>query len=279
MPLDRTAARETFIEIADEVHDQLLDITDNIPLAVQLVAGIAASVGCQDTMERWNIEKTSLLSAGYDKRSNLDMSITLSLSSPHMLSSPHAMELLSLMSLLSNGISDLDLDTGLAPYGFVMPILLVHLPVVVLEEVPYWIPADHGSSFRSLWTSGHTVGTQSFGPVKRTTGGHQAYWDVPFATHTLRHELKCMLALLSVAIDFAGRDRSSSTDEHFPEELMDALDGEIPQIVVETSGDDSNCKENAHIVAGRKRKAEDFADEGAERRPRRRIVKPTRLNL
>jgi hypothetical protein len=60
---------------------------------------------------------------------------------------------------------------------------------------------------------------------------------------------------------------------------MDAFDGEIPQIVVETSGDDSNCKENAHIVAGRKRKAEDFADEGAERRPRRRIVKPTLLNL
>ncbi|KAJ7907493.1 hypothetical protein B0H13DRAFT_1879540 [Mycena leptocephala] len=79
--------------------------------------------------------------------------------------------------------------------------------------------------------------------------------------------------------DFAGNDRSSSTDEHFPEELMDAFDGEIPQIVVETSGDDSEYKENAHIVAGVKRKAEDFADEGAERRPRQRIVKPTHLNL
>jgi hypothetical protein len=60
-------------------------------------------------MEQWNLERTSLLSAGYDKQSNLDISITLSLSSPRMLSSPHAVDLLSLMSLLSDGISDLDL--------------------------------------------------------------------------------------------------------------------------------------------------------------------------
>jgi tetratricopeptide (TPR) repeat protein len=114
MPLDQAAARQTFIEIADEIHDgsevdQLLEITDNIPLAVQLVAGIAASVGCQETMEGWKLERTALLSAGYDKRSNLDISITLSLSSPRMLSSPHAVELLSIMSLLSDGISNLDL--------------------------------------------------------------------------------------------------------------------------------------------------------------------------
>ncbi|KAJ7833923.1 P-loop containing nucleoside triphosphate hydrolase protein [Mycena olivaceomarginata] len=114
MPLDRGAARQTFIEIADEIHDgsevdQLLDITDNIPLAVQLVAGIAASVGCHDTMEHWNLERTALLSAGYDKRSNLEISIGLSLSSPRLQSSPHAVELLTLMSLLSDGISDLDL--------------------------------------------------------------------------------------------------------------------------------------------------------------------------
>jgi hypothetical protein len=112
--LDQAAARQTFIEIADEIHDStevdhLLEITDNIPLAVQLVAGVAASVGFQETIERWNLERTGLLSAGYDKRSNLEISIMLSLSSPRMLSSPHAVELLSLMSLLSDGISDLDL--------------------------------------------------------------------------------------------------------------------------------------------------------------------------
>ncbi|KAF7344792.1 NB-ARC domain-containing protein [Mycena venus] len=114
MPLDQAAARQTFIEIADEIHDgsevdQLLEITDNIPLAAQLVAGIAASVGCQDTIHRWNLERTGLLSAGFDKRSNLEISISLSLSSPRLQSSPHAVDLLSLMSILSDGISDLDL--------------------------------------------------------------------------------------------------------------------------------------------------------------------------
>ncbi|KAJ7312283.1 P-loop containing nucleoside triphosphate hydrolase protein, partial [Mycena albidolilacea] len=114
MPLDQVAARQTLIEIADDIHDasevdRLLEITDNIPLAVQLVAGVAASVGSRDTLERWSVERTALLSTGYDKRSNLEISISLSISSPRMLSSPHAVELLSLMALLSDGISDIDL--------------------------------------------------------------------------------------------------------------------------------------------------------------------------
>ncbi|KAJ7800150.1 hypothetical protein B0H14DRAFT_3786346 [Mycena olivaceomarginata] len=67
-PLSPTPAHQTFIEIADEIHDvlevdQLLEITDNIPLAVQLVANVAASEGCQATLERWKIESTSLFSA------------------------------------------------------------------------------------------------------------------------------------------------------------------------------------------------------------------------
>ncbi|KAF7344685.1 NB-ARC domain-containing protein [Mycena venus] len=119
-PLAQTAARQTFIDIADDFHndsevDRLLGITENVPLAIQLVASIAASEGCEITLERWNFERTTLLSAGCDKRSNLEISITLSLSSPRMLSSPHAAELLSLMSLLSDGISDLDLAQSNIP--------------------------------------------------------------------------------------------------------------------------------------------------------------------
>jgi hypothetical protein len=124
VPLGQAAARQTFIEIADEIHDgsevdQLLKITDNIPLAVQLVAGVAASIGCQETMERWNLERTALLSSGYDKRSNLDISITLSLTSPRLLASPHAVELLSLMSLLPDGISHLDLVQSNIPIQYI----------------------------------------------------------------------------------------------------------------------------------------------------------------
>ncbi|KAJ7848507.1 P-loop containing nucleoside triphosphate hydrolase protein, partial [Mycena olivaceomarginata] len=116
-PLAPIAARQTFIEIADDIHynlelDQLLEIADNIPLAVQLVAAIAASEGCQATLEHWKHEKTAL---GNDKHSNLEISITLSLSSPHILSSPDAVELLSLMALLSDGISDIDLAQSKPP--------------------------------------------------------------------------------------------------------------------------------------------------------------------
>ncbi|KAJ7859864.1 hypothetical protein B0H14DRAFT_2746184 [Mycena olivaceomarginata] len=108
VPLTRVAAYQTFIEIADDIHnnsevDQLLDITDNIPLAVQLIASIADSEGCGPTLERWKLEKTAMLSDGTNKRSNLEHSIQLSLSSPRMVSSPYVVELLRLMSLLSDG--------------------------------------------------------------------------------------------------------------------------------------------------------------------------------
>ncbi|KAF8129405.1 hypothetical protein K438DRAFT_2137186 [Mycena galopus ATCC 62051] len=101
-PLTQGAARQTFIEIADEVHndselDHLLGITDNIPLAVQLIATVVASEGSQATLERWSQERTSILSGGYDKRSNLEISITLSLSSPRMQLVPQAADLLSLI--------------------------------------------------------------------------------------------------------------------------------------------------------------------------------------
>ncbi|KAJ7726590.1 P-loop containing nucleoside triphosphate hydrolase protein, partial [Mycena olivaceomarginata] len=120
VPLSRVAAHQAFIEIADDIHnnsevDQLLDITDNIPLAVQLIASIADSEGCGPTLERWKLEKTAMLSDGTNKRSNLEHSIQLSLSSPRMVSSPYVVELLRLMSLLSDGISDLDLMQSRSP--------------------------------------------------------------------------------------------------------------------------------------------------------------------
>ncbi|KAF8144174.1 P-loop containing nucleoside triphosphate hydrolase protein [Mycena galopus ATCC 62051] len=120
LPLEYIAARQTFVEIADEIHDdseldQLLNITDRIPLAVQLIATVAASEGCDAALERWKQERTAMLSDGYDKRSNLEISISLSLSSPRMLLVPQAADLLSLMSLLPDGISDMDLAHSKPP--------------------------------------------------------------------------------------------------------------------------------------------------------------------
>ncbi|KAJ6555557.1 hypothetical protein DFH09DRAFT_1280335 [Mycena vulgaris] len=84
-PLSDDAAYQTFIDIADDFHDskdihQLLSFTDNMPLTVDLMAHL---------------------------RSNLDTSITISLSSPRMTSG--AQDLLSLLSVLPDGLSDIEL--------------------------------------------------------------------------------------------------------------------------------------------------------------------------
>ncbi|KAJ7484866.1 hypothetical protein B0H11DRAFT_1163320 [Mycena galericulata] len=113
-PLSADAARGMFMDIADdscdmEEMDQLLRLTDNMPLAVDLIAHLVDYEGPSDVLNRWETERTSMLSAGQDHRSNLDASIKTSLSSPRMTRSPGAMDLLSLLSILPDGISDIDL--------------------------------------------------------------------------------------------------------------------------------------------------------------------------
>ncbi|KAJ7863001.1 P-loop containing nucleoside triphosphate hydrolase protein, partial [Mycena leptocephala] len=113
-PLSYDAARQTFVEIADDCHnstdiDQLLYLTNNLPLAVDLIAHLVYYEGCTNVLARWETEKTSLISTGHDKRSSLDASIAVSLSSPHVMSCPGAMDLLSLLSILPDGLSDTEL--------------------------------------------------------------------------------------------------------------------------------------------------------------------------
>ncbi|KAJ7487907.1 P-loop containing nucleoside triphosphate hydrolase protein [Mycena latifolia] len=107
--LDDVAARESFLAIVDETEaeshvDMLLKLTDNVPLAVTLLANITAYEGAESVLSRWSLQTTSLLSEGVDKRSNLDKSISLSLFSPRMAALPDARQLLSLLSLLPDGI-------------------------------------------------------------------------------------------------------------------------------------------------------------------------------
>ena len=78
--LSQEAALRTFVDIAEDFHNhkditRLLSFTDNMPLAVDLIAHLVDSEGCSNVLARWEVEKTSLLSTGYDKRSNLDESI------------------------------------------------------------------------------------------------------------------------------------------------------------------------------------------------------------
>ncbi|KAJ7812280.1 P-loop containing nucleoside triphosphate hydrolase protein, partial [Mycena leptocephala] len=113
-PLEQAAARRTLIDIAEDHHnpeevDRVLSLTDNMPLAINLIAHLVDVEGCSSVLSRWEEEKTSLISGGYDKRSNLDLSISLSLSSPRIKAVPHSEELLSLLSMLPDGLSDVEL--------------------------------------------------------------------------------------------------------------------------------------------------------------------------
>ncbi|KAJ7073774.1 hypothetical protein C8F01DRAFT_1360564 [Mycena amicta] len=114
-PLSPEAARETFLEIADSVTytdieiNEVLQLTDNMPLAIDLIAHLVDSESCATVLSRFEEEKTALLSEGFDRRSNLDMSIAMSLSSARITAVPSAVQLLSLLSLLPDGITDAEL--------------------------------------------------------------------------------------------------------------------------------------------------------------------------
>ncbi|KAJ7896137.1 hypothetical protein B0H13DRAFT_2523447 [Mycena leptocephala] len=117
-PLEQDAARQTFIDIADNTHDpkevdKVLSLTDNMPLAISLMAHLVDSEGCSHVLACWEQEKTSLISDGYDRTSNLDLSISLSLSSPRL--NPHSKDLLSLLSMLPDGLSDIELVQSKLP--------------------------------------------------------------------------------------------------------------------------------------------------------------------
>ncbi|KAJ7752285.1 P-loop containing nucleoside triphosphate hydrolase protein, partial [Mycena metata] len=113
-PLGQDAARKMFLDIADDRYsveevDQVLHLTGNMPLSISLLAHLVDVEGCNKILSRWETEKTSLISEGHDKRSNLELSISLSLSSPRITLVPHSQELLALLSILPDGLSDVEL--------------------------------------------------------------------------------------------------------------------------------------------------------------------------
>ncbi|KAJ7022318.1 P-loop containing nucleoside triphosphate hydrolase protein, partial [Mycena alexandri] len=122
-PLDSlsdAAAREIFMDVTDSAYDgpdvdELLRLTDNMPLAIDLIAHLVDYEGCATVLKRWQTEKTSLLSQGWDRKSSLAASITISLKSPRIESSPGAQDLLGLLSLLPDGLSDAQLVQSSLP--------------------------------------------------------------------------------------------------------------------------------------------------------------------
>jgi hypothetical protein len=112
------------MEITDNVYakdiSQILQLTDNMPLAVDLIAHLCECEGLSNVLARWGSERTALFSVGYERNSNLDASIGLSLSSLRITSK--SKELLSLLSILSNGLSDAELVQSTSVNPFPKPI-------------------------------------------------------------------------------------------------------------------------------------------------------------
>ncbi|KAJ7842490.1 P-loop containing nucleoside triphosphate hydrolase protein, partial [Mycena leptocephala] len=124
-PLNHQAARQTFIDIADDGHDaedveKILALTNNMPLAINLLANLVDSESCAYVLSQWEDEKTALISDGHDRGSNLDLSISLSLASPRLRSIPHSHDLLSLMAILPDGLSDVELSQSQIPINNIL---------------------------------------------------------------------------------------------------------------------------------------------------------------
>jgi hypothetical protein len=121
-PLEPEAARNMFTEITDarysiEEADRVLALKDNLPLAVSLLAHLADFEGCSVVLSRWDSEKTTIVSEGCNPRSSLDLSISLSLSSPRICSDPPSKEMLRLLSILPDGLSDEELVQTKFPFA------------------------------------------------------------------------------------------------------------------------------------------------------------------
>ncbi|KAJ7106957.1 hypothetical protein C8R44DRAFT_805003 [Mycena epipterygia] len=126
-PLEPAASRQTFIDISDipdtqEESDfaEILELTGHLPLAVSLMASVTASEGYSNALSRWNSENTSLLSDGHGKGSNLEKSITMSLTSPRMALRPAALKLLSVLSIIPDGLREVDLLAPGLPISLIL---------------------------------------------------------------------------------------------------------------------------------------------------------------
>lgn len=113
-PLSPKATQKMFTDIADDIHpsdevEKLLHLTDNVPLAVELMAHMVDSDSSSNVLAHWEAEKTTSLSKGHDKQSNLDMSIQIALNSPRIASTSGSMDLLRILAILPDGLSNVEL--------------------------------------------------------------------------------------------------------------------------------------------------------------------------
>ncbi|KAF8889866.1 hypothetical protein BD779DRAFT_1799696 [Infundibulicybe gibba] len=109
-PVDLDSAMSIFRDISNKMDDyvtKLLKAVDCVPLAITLLANLAAVDGetTEALWNRWEEESTGMLEDGPEGRlSNLEYSVRLSLSSPRIKRDPDALAFLRVLSLLPDGM-------------------------------------------------------------------------------------------------------------------------------------------------------------------------------
>ncbi|KAJ7026948.1 hypothetical protein C8F04DRAFT_1295749 [Mycena alexandri] len=227
-PLTQDAARKMFIDIADDRHsveevDQVLSLTDNMPLSISLLAHLVDVEGCNQILSRWDTEKTSLISEGYDRGSSLELSISLSFSSSRIASMPQSRDLLALLSMLPDGLSDVELKQPKFPIKDVLGCKVAllrtalaytddHKCLKVLVPIREYMgrlfpPTDQMiqpllKHFHELLESyGATVGTRSgMAPIDRITSNYTNIQNILQAS--LQREFHNVVDVIYCACDF-----------------------------------------------------------------------------
>ncbi|KAA1476434.1 TPR-like protein [Dentipellis sp. KUC8613] len=168
MPLTLEAALQTFEAISgkrDAYATTLVQAVECVPLAVQLLAYLAQSEDTVHVWENWETKHTSMAHRrGIDKLSSVDFSIMLSLESPQMTADPDALVLLSILSMLPDGLQMSKLQsfqTAFANLPYMQHALstLYHNALVytaqsgnisVLSPIRLYIQANHALSLESI---------------------------------------------------------------------------------------------------------------------------------
>jgi tetratricopeptide (TPR) repeat protein len=116
-PLELEPAREAFLAVAgsslqgDPLLDQLLDVVDRLPLAINLLAHAAeGEPDLKALFHLWQQERTAMLrrAGGQNRLTNLELSYELSINSPRV--TAEARRFLGLLALLPGGVARDDLD-------------------------------------------------------------------------------------------------------------------------------------------------------------------------
>ncbi|KZO96410.1 hypothetical protein CALVIDRAFT_455020, partial [Calocera viscosa TUFC12733] len=112
-PLSLEAARQLWMSIArrhDDNLDRLLNRLDGLPLAITLMAHQGQLVSPTDLLEAYKSERTAVVETdGGDRLTSLDVSIRLSINSRTMSQNANAAQLLSVLCLLPEGVTILEL--------------------------------------------------------------------------------------------------------------------------------------------------------------------------